>query len=290
MEVKRNWRPFLANPETRLSHIGLLVVTVLLLSLSIIVLSWTLIRVNQAGGESINDPGTRNKNAMVRWKQRQGRAIGTATFTVIDTKLVDPFHSGYHWIGPNQSIMSNDGRFEFGLTTDGEAVFYDHAHSDSTPYWTSHTANATSPGTRFVLGSNGICYILKEDGSRVYSNDTSSTVCCIPPSYGTTCNNNAGPPCFWESPNQLQPYFRCPDGSTFYVSQPFVLTFYDNGMYLYSDDSFNITKYQLSSSLIPIWWIDVTGGSPPGADAFPLENPSLPFPADQPTFCKSQPS
>lgn len=273
--MPREWRPFLSNPETRVSHLGLLIVTVILLATSLAILIWTIIRCGGITACSAEEP----PQVQMKWKSKAD-VYGPPKYTVMDTQLVDAFSNGYHWIGQNQSIMSEDGRFELGLTSEGEAVFYDYDISDTTPYWRSYTANATSPGTKFVVGTNGLCYILRNDGSRVYANPpTQPTSCCF--GADIPCDNSVVPPCFWQSPNQFQSYFRCPDGSTFYVNHPFILTFYNNGLYLYSDNTYNGTRYHLSSNRIPIWWIDVTKGAPPGA--FPLAHPDQPFPSNNPS-------
>lgn len=230
MPTKREWPRFLENPATRASHITILVVTASLLILALALLPWAILRCNDATSVTT----TNKKSGQIR---RLKDNACHPTFEVVANELVDAIHKGYHWIGPGQSIMSRDCRFELGLTTTGVITFYDH--EDETILYQSNTLNVGSPGTRLLVGVEGYLYLIRDDGSRA------------------TENNDTKSP--WQSPNFLPPFFRDPStGSTFYVTNPFVLAFYDYGIYLYSDNLSNLTNY--GSTIVPLWWI---GSLPP---------------------------
>ena len=233
MSKVRNWPPFLANPDTRASHLAILIVTSFIFVAGISVLVWAIYRTTSRA--------TTDDNSLVGTTTTENSGSCPTQWKSLPVhELVDPFQDGYHWIGPGQSIVSSDCRFELGLTSDGNLVLWDH--TNQVKLYESGTTDTKSPGQRFLVGIEGLCYIIRNDGSRVKKDGQ-----------------------FWQSPNQLLPYVRDPvTGETFYVHIPFVLSFYEDGLVLWCQNQDNTAITKSNETRINLWWVSASGVFPPG--------------------------
>jgi hypothetical protein len=232
--VRYNWPPYLKTWSTRPSHIAILLVVIILFAAAIATLIWALYR---SDGLSGNRPNNGPQ------QQLQLRA-GSSKFNPIDIQLIDPgahHTSGKRWITNGQSIRSTDGRFELGLTNDGNAELWDH--TTETKIYESNTSNISEPANRLICGIDGFCYIILPSGAKATKKNTLDQ--------------------FYISPNQNIPYCRLENGSTVNILDPFYLGFYKDGLVLYSTNFQNDTiTGSKQNTRINLWWQSASGLAP----------------------------
>lgn len=241
-----NWPNYLKNPDTRISHIVILVVTVILLVFSIIVIVWTAYRTSAPADNEItyNQATTRTLYRTIMERDCvQDPNMPTSSYTFIGNDLVDPFSTGTHFIRQGECIKSKDCKFQLQLTHDGNAELWNlETHIKM---YESFTVNKDSPGQKFLCGCDGFCYILRDDGTR--------------------SKQTIGEKGFYQSPNQVCPYFKDKKtNNTEYWNHPYQLEFYEQGLCLWSGRS-NSKDGKLSKPIrTNLWWVSVGGVQPWG--------------------------
>ena len=227
--MSNKWPNFLKNPDTRASHIAILVVVSILFILAIVIVSWAAYRTFHFNDTNQNFATTRALLTKYE-KIKQELSSATSNYIQIDNKLVDPVSIGTRFIKNGECIKSLNGRFQLQLTWEGNGELWDLEMNQK--IYQTNTINLESPGQRFLCGCDGFCYVLRDDGTR--SRDQTGK--------------------FYKSPNQLCPYYNGPNGKTF-IDRPYTLEFYENGICLYSTSRDNNTITNSSRNVrVNLWW------------------------------------
>ena len=248
LKNKREWPSYLSNPDTRASHIAIILMTIILVIFAIIIISWTSYRVYSTNNTNFTNTNMntliRNGSKYIRDFDNAFSSLTSLDYQVLGTnQLVDPTAIGTRYLKNGQSIKSRDLKFELGFSFQGNVELWNL--ENNTKMYESFTINLESPGQRFLCGIDGYCYILRDDGTRIRKT-----------------NENKD---FYQSPNQVCPYYR--DKKTNVLASfkfPYILDFYEYGLCLWSNAASNSSVTGSNrNSRVNLWWVSTLPNNPP---------------------------